>query len=130
MSQTDWDHFWSKWISIAGNVDIYSFRVEACWGNCTLPVAEEDHKGNRYMRGNWATLSVTGGVHKFRDLFLQVMCSTQLCKTYCCELGRDYFFFRFPNLFAICRDTFTYNQQILCWEARAGRGVLCSTSPW
>jgi hypothetical protein len=23
-----------------------------------------------------------------------------------------------------------YNQQIVCWEARAGRGVLCSTSPW
>jgi hypothetical protein len=23
-----------------------------------------------------------------------------------------------------------YNQKIVCWEARAGRGVLCSTSPW
>jgi hypothetical protein len=35
--------------------------------------------------------------------------------------------FLFPNLFAICRDTFRYIQQMVCWEARAGRGVLCST---
>jgi hypothetical protein len=40
------------------------------------------------------------------------------------------FFFRFPNLFAICVDTFKYNQQMVCWEVRAGRGVLCSTPPW
>jgi hypothetical protein len=40
------------------------------------------------------------------------------------------FFLRFPNLFAICIHTFKYNQQIVCWEARAGRGVLCSTPPW
>jgi hypothetical protein len=38
-------------------------------------------------------------------------------------------FFRFPNLFAICRDTFRYIQQIVCWEARAGRRVLCSNPP-
>jgi hypothetical protein len=38
-------------------------------------------------------------------------------------------FFRFPNFFAICIDTFKYDQQIVCWEARAGRGVLCSTPP-
>jgi hypothetical protein len=37
------------------------------------------------------------------------------------------FVFRFPNLFSICIHTFKYNQQIVCWEARAGRGVLCST---
>jgi hypothetical protein len=36
-------------------------------------------------------------------------------------------FFIFPNLFAICRDTFRYIQQMVCWEARAGRGVPCST---
>jgi hypothetical protein len=39
------------------------------------------------------------------------------------------FFFKFPYLFAICIDTFKYNQQIVYWEARAGRGVLCSTPP-
>jgi hypothetical protein len=39
------------------------------------------------------------------------------------------FFFKFPNLFAICNDTFRYIQQMVCWEARAGRGVLCSTPP-
>jgi hypothetical protein len=33
------------------------------------------------------------------------------------------FFLRFPNLFAICIDTFKYNQQMVCWEARASRGV-------
>jgi hypothetical protein len=33
--------------------------------------------------------------------------------------------FRFLNLFAICIDTFKYNQQMVCWEARAGKGVLC-----
>jgi hypothetical protein len=36
-------------------------------------------------------------------------------------------FIRFPNLFAICRNTFRYIQQMVRWEARAGRGVLCST---
>jgi hypothetical protein len=40
------------------------------------------------------------------------------------------FFFRFPSLFAICIRTFKYNQQMVCWEARAGRGVLCSTFLW
>jgi hypothetical protein len=40
------------------------------------------------------------------------------------------FFFRFPNLFAICMHTFKYYQQIVCWKERAGRGVLCSTHPW
>jgi hypothetical protein len=40
------------------------------------------------------------------------------------------FFFRFPNLFASCTVTFKYTHQIVCWEARAGRGVLCSTPPW
>jgi hypothetical protein len=44
-------------------------------------------------------------------------------------LEQDIFFFRFPNLFAICTDTFKYNQQMVCWEARAGRGELCSTPP-
>jgi hypothetical protein len=39
------------------------------------------------------------------------------------------FFVRFPNLFAICIHTFKYNQQIVCWEARVDRGVLCSTPP-
>jgi hypothetical protein len=38
-------------------------------------------------------------------------------------------FFLFPNVFAICRDTFRYIQQMVYWEARAGRGVLCSTPP-
>jgi hypothetical protein len=42
---------------------------------------------------------------------------------------RELLFFRFPNLFAICTDTFKYNQQMVCWEARAGRGVLCNTLP-
>jgi hypothetical protein len=31
-------------------------------------------------------------------------------------------FFLFHNLFAICIDTLKYNQQMMCWEARAGRG--------
>jgi hypothetical protein len=40
-----------------------------------------------------------------------------------CDLAADqipttiwkyFFFFRFPNLFAICIDTFKYNQQIVC----------------
>jgi hypothetical protein len=44
--------------------------------------------------------------------------------------------FRVSNLFFISQficNLYTYikyNQQIVCWEARAGRGVLCSTSPW
>jgi hypothetical protein len=38
-----------------------------------------------------------------------------------------FFFVRFFNLFAICIDTLKYNQQMVCWEARAGREVLCST---
>jgi hypothetical protein len=38
-------------------------------------------------------------------------------------------FVLFLNVFAICIDTFKYNQQMVCWEARAGRGVLCSTPP-
>jgi hypothetical protein len=42
----------------------------------------------------------------------------------------EFFFFRFLNVFAICIDTFKYNQQIVCLEAMVGRGVLCSTSPW
>jgi hypothetical protein len=39
------------------------------------------------------------------------------------------FLFRFPTLFAICIHTFKFNQQIVCWEARASRQVLCSTPP-
>jgi hypothetical protein len=35
--------------------------------------------------------------------------------------GKD-FFFKFPNLFAICNDTFSYTQQMVWWVARAGRG--------
>jgi hypothetical protein len=27
-----------------------------------------------------------------------------------------FFFFRFPNLFAVCIDTFKYNQQMVCLE--------------
>jgi hypothetical protein len=43
-----------------------------------------------------------------------------------CRLNANklYFFFGFPNLFAIYIDTFKYNQQMVCWKARAGRGVL------
>jgi hypothetical protein len=37
----------------------------------------------------------------------------------------EFVFVRFPNLFAIWVHKFKYNQQIVCWEARAGRGVLC-----
>jgi hypothetical protein len=36
-----------------------------------------------------------------------------------------FIFFNFPDLFAICNDTFRYIQRMVCWEARAGRGVLC-----
>jgi hypothetical protein len=38
----------------------------------------------------------------------------------------DNFFF---SLFATCRDTFRNIQQMVCWEARAGIGVLCNTPP-
>jgi hypothetical protein len=41
----------------------------------------------------------------------------------------EHFFFKFPHLFAIYNDTFRYIQQMVCWEVRAGRGVLCSIPP-
>jgi hypothetical protein len=31
------------------------------------------------------------------------------------------FFFKFPNLFAACNDTFSYNQQMVWWVAKAGK---------
>jgi hypothetical protein len=45
-----------------------------------------------------------------------------------CEGGVEFFFISqcICNLYTYIK----YNQQIVCWEARAGRGVLCSTSLW
>jgi hypothetical protein len=43
---------------------------------------------------------------------------------------RNFFLLDFPiYLQSIYIYTFKCNQQIVCWDARADRGVLCSTPP-
>jgi hypothetical protein len=92
-----------------------------CYKRYVISVTSEWIQGKHGLRQREIIFAIRG-------LFLCNFDFLEIVTTRCLIVWPFYeLFFIFHNLFAICIHT--YNQQIVCWEARAGRGVLCNTPP-